>query len=53
LKLNLPLGVGLGAAGFFHALAELEEDDLVAGRGLAGGGVLHRAGEGLERRRRW
>ena len=47
LEAELAFGVGLGAAGFFHALAELEDDDFVAGGGLAGGGVFYRAGEGL------
>ena len=44
---EMAFGVGLGAAGFFHALAEAEQDDVVAGGGLAGGGVLDGAGQGL------
>ena len=44
---EIAFGVGLGAPGFFHALAEAEEDDFVAGGGLAGGGVFHGAGQGL------
>jgi hypothetical protein len=47
LESEIAFGVGLGAAGFFHALAEAEQDDFVAGGGLAGGGVLHAAGQGL------
>ena len=37
---EVTLGVGFGAAGFFHALAEFEQDDFVSGSGLVGGGVL-------------
>lgn len=44
---EVAFGVGLGASGFLHALAELEQDDFVARAGLAGGAVFHRAGEGL------
>ena len=39
LETEIAFGVGLGAAGFFHALAEAEQDDFVAGGGLAGGDV--------------
>ncbi len=44
---EIAFGVGLGAAGFFHALAEAEEDDFVACGGLVGGGVFYGAGQGL------
>ena len=47
LETEITFGVGSGAAGFFHALTEAEQDHFVAGGGLAGGGVLHRAGQGL------
>ena len=36
--------VGFGAAGNVHAVGEVDEDDLVAGGGLVGGAVGHRAG---------
>ena len=39
--------VRLGARRFFHALPEAEQNYIVAGGGLAGGGVLHGAGKGL------
>ena len=44
---EVAFGVGLGASGFFHALTEAEENDLVTGGRLARGGVFDRAGEGL------
>ena len=44
---EIAFGVGLGAAGFFHALTQTQQDDLVARGGLAGGGVFHGAGQGL------
>ena len=47
LEGEVALSVGFGAAGFLHALAELEQDDFVSGGGLVGGGVLDRAGQGL------
>src|SRR5271166_4816982 len=47
LEAELTLGVSFGPAGFFHALAELEHDDIVASGGLAGDRVLHCAGESL------
>ena len=47
LEAEVALRIGLGASGFFHALTEAEEDDVVSGSGLAGGGVLYGAGEGL------
>src|SRR5215470_7302377 len=46
-ELEIALGVGLGARGFFHAVAQLDEDDFVAGRGLVGGLVGDRAGQVL------
>ena len=47
LEAEIAFGVGFGASGFFHALAEAEEDDVVAGGGLVGGGIFYGAGEGL------
>jgi len=47
LETELAFGVGLGAAGFFHALTELEHDHIVSGGWLAGGGIFHGPGEGL------
>ena len=47
LEAEVSVGVGLGAAAFFHALAKLEQDDIVAGGGFARGGVFYRAGESL------
>jgi hypothetical protein len=47
LETELALGVGLGAAGFVHTLAELEQDDFVSGGGLASGSVLDCTGESL------
>jgi hypothetical protein len=41
---ELAPGVGFGAAGFFHALAEFKEDDIVSSGRLAGGGVFYCAG---------
>jgi len=49
LETELALGIGLGAAGFFHPLTQLEQDDLVSGGGLASSGVLDGAGESLSR----
>lgn len=36
-------GVALGACGFFHSLAKFDQDNVIAGGGLAGGSVLERA----------
>ena len=47
LETEVAFGVGLGASGFFHALAQAEQDDFVARGGLADGDVLDRAGQGL------
>jgi hypothetical protein len=47
LETELALGVGLGAADFVHTLAELEQDDLISGTGLASGCVLDCTGESL------
>jgi hypothetical protein len=44
---EMAFGVGLGAAGFFHALTEAEEDYIVAGGGPAGGGIFYGTGQGL------
>ena len=44
---EIALGIGLGASGFFHALTEAEEDDVVSGGGLAGAGVFDGAGQSL------
>jgi hypothetical protein len=47
LEAEFAFCVGFGAAGFFHALTEAEQDDFVACGGFAGGGVLNGAGQGL------
>jgi hypothetical protein len=47
LETELALGVGFGAASLFHPLTQLEQDDFVSGGGLAGGGILDRAGKSL------
>ena len=47
LETELAFGIRFGAAGFFHALAELEQNNFVSGGGLAGGGVLYCARERL------
>jgi hypothetical protein len=44
---EVAFGVGLGSAGFFHALTQRDENDFVSCAGFPGGGVFHRAGEGL------
>ena len=49
LEGEVAFGVGLGATGFFHSVAEGDEDHFVSGAGLAGGGVLYDSGEGLSR----
>ena len=45
IEAEVALGVGLGAGGFFHAIAELDENDFIARGRLAGGAILHRPGE--------
>ena len=39
--------VGLGVGGDVHAVGEVDQDDFIAGGGLAGGAVGDGAGEGL------
>ena len=46
-ELEFSFGVGLGAGGLFHAVGQLDENDIVAGRRLVGGAIVHRAGEGF------
>jgi len=44
---ELSIAVDLGAAAHIHAVGEVDEDDFIAGGGLAGGAVGDGAGEGL------
>ena len=46
---ELALRIRLGTAAFFHALAEFEQDDVIACGGLVGGSIFYRAGEVLRR----
>ena len=45
LEAEIAFGVGLGASGFFHALAQAEQDNLISSGGLVGRAVLDIAGE--------
>src|SRR5580658_6115655 len=40
-------GVSLGTASFLHALAQLQQDNLISSRRFAGRGISYRAGESL------
>ena len=51
LKCEVALGICLGASGFFHALAQLDEHDVIARGGLLGCAVGDGAGESLSRSR--
>ena len=47
LETEFPVAVSLGGAGNFHAIGEIDEQNFVAGAGLAGGAVSDSAGQGL------
>ena len=44
VEAEVAAGVGLGAGRFFHALGQFDQDDFIAGGGLAGGSIVERAG---------
>ena len=44
-------GIGFRVPGFFHALAELEQNDFLSGARFAGGAVLHGSGESFASRK--
>ena len=49
LETKSSLGISLRAAGFFHALSQLEQHDFVASSGLVRCTVLYSAGKGFSR----
>jgi hypothetical protein len=50
LEAEVAAGVSLGARGFLHPLAQLDENYVISSGGLSGGPVLKRAAQGLRPR---